>query len=58
MVCGSIGEVDVAFEWLDEALRVRDPALVQIRIAPMFDPLRSDARFDQILASVGLKDGD
>ena len=55
MVAGGLGELDTAFRWLEEAVRVHDPALVQARIAPMFAELRADPRFDKILERVGLK---
>ncbi|HEX8031404.1 MAG TPA: tetratricopeptide repeat protein, partial [Vicinamibacterales bacterium] len=55
MVAGGLGELDTAFRWLDEAVRLHDPALVQARIAPFFAELRADPRFDRVLERVGLK---
>jgi hypothetical protein len=45
-----------AFEWLDRGYEERDYALTSLRVAPFFDPLRSDARFTQLLNKVELKE--
>jgi len=39
------GEKDQAFEWLEKAASERAPFLVYLTIDPMWEPLRSDARF-------------
>ena len=54
MVAGGLGELDLAFRLLDEAVKVHDPALLQARVAPMFGELRKDPRFDRLLAQIGL----
>ncbi|HJP94425.1 MAG TPA: protein kinase [Pyrinomonadaceae bacterium] len=40
---------DEAIEYLDKAFDARHPGLVLIRIEPMFDGLRSDERFKQLI---------
>ena len=45
----SMGENDLAFEWLDHALRERSTFLSFVTIEPLFDPLRSDPRFQTLL---------
>ena len=47
-------EPDRAFEWLDRAVRERDPIAAYLKIDPWFDGLRSDPRFDALLARLGL----
>ena len=42
---GAAGEFDAAFEHLDRALDLRDPALVYLAVAPQWDSLRDDPRF-------------
>jgi tetratricopeptide (TPR) repeat protein len=39
------GETDAAFDWLDRALDLRDPWLVQGMFDPWLAPLRGDPRF-------------
>jgi DNA-binding winged helix-turn-helix (wHTH) protein/tetratricopeptide (TPR) repeat protein len=51
---GDAGRLDVAFDYLDQAITARDPALVYLAIAPHWDSLRGDSRFSQRLERVGL----
>jgi serine/threonine-protein kinase len=48
IVYAGLNENDKAIEYLNKAYDVRHPGLVLIRIEPMFDGLRADARFDQL----------
>ena len=48
------GELDQAFEWLDRALRVQDPGLLELRNFPNFRPVRSDPRWGAFLRKAGL----
>ncbi len=50
----ALGEKDLAFEWLQKAYEDRSGWLVYLKIDPMFDPLRSDPRFTDLLRRVGL----
>jgi hypothetical protein len=43
-----------AFEWLEKAFAERSANLTVLKAEPMFDPLRSDARFQALLQRVGL----
>jgi len=51
---GRVGDLGAAFEHLDRALDARDPALVHLAVAPQWDRLRGDPRFDDRLARMGL----
>jgi TolB-like protein len=42
------GNTIKALEWLDTAMRPRDPALVWLKLDPFFDPLRKEPRFQAI----------
>jgi tetratricopeptide (TPR) repeat protein len=53
-IYGALGDRDRAFAWLDKGLAERDFILVLLKVEPMFDPLRSDPRFDDLLRRVGL----
>jgi tetratricopeptide (TPR) repeat protein len=37
-----------AIEWLETALRLRDPGLVQLKTDPLMEPLRQEPRFKAI----------
>jgi hypothetical protein len=51
-----LGELDRAFEWLDNACRERSTFLPWIRSWPLFRPLRNDPRYDLLLTRIGLRD--
>jgi tetratricopeptide (TPR) repeat protein len=52
---GGLGEKDEAFKWLDKALEMREGPMVYLKVEPFFKELRSDPRFDNLIAKVGLK---
>jgi tetratricopeptide (TPR) repeat protein len=54
---GAAGEMDAAFEQLDRALALRDPALVYLAVGPQWDSLRNDRRFNERLTSMALPSG-
>ena len=55
VVYGALGKKDEAFAWLDKAVIAHDGAPVQsIKVNPLFDPLRSDPRFAEVLRRKGL----
>jgi TolB-like protein/tetratricopeptide (TPR) repeat protein len=49
-----LGETDEAFHWLGLAYQEKIDRLVYLSVEPMADPLRSDPRFAQLLAKIGL----
>jgi Tfp pilus assembly protein PilF len=49
-----LGDRDRAIEWLEKARANRDDWLPLSVVDPLFDPLRSDARFQALLKSIGL----
>ena len=53
-----LGEKDRAFEWLEKAIRERglaSPLLTFIKVDPIWDPLRSDPRFQDLLLRMNLE---
>jgi TolB-like protein/tetratricopeptide (TPR) repeat protein len=42
------GDAPKALEWLETALRLRDPDLIQLKTDPLLDPLRQEPRFKAI----------
>jgi serine/threonine protein kinase len=55
MVYIGIGDKDNAFKWLDKACDERDNWMVWLNVYPVFDNLRADPRFAELLSKVGLK---
>jgi TolB-like protein/DNA-binding winged helix-turn-helix (wHTH) protein/Flp pilus assembly protein TadD len=54
IVYTGLGEKEQAFEWLDKAYNGQDSNLVYLKVDPMFDNLRSDPRYADLLRRVGL----
>jgi len=52
---GEAGEMDRAFEHLRKAIETHDPSLVHLAVAPQWDSIRADPRFEQCLARMGLR---
>jgi TolB-like protein/DNA-binding winged helix-turn-helix (wHTH) protein len=42
------GDAREALEWLEAALRLRDPELISVKTDPLLDPLRNEPRFQAI----------
>ena len=50
-----LGQMDDVFKWLDRAFEERDcRRFAYFLVDPIFDPLRSDPRFGELLRRVGL----
>jgi len=49
-----LGDNDQAFAWLDKSLAAHSPGLTALKVDPIYDPLRSDPRFQPVLRRVGL----
>jgi Flp pilus assembly protein TadD len=54
LVYAGLGDVDRACDALDAACRERHGLLVYLRVEPLWNPLRADARFDRLLREIGL----
>lgn len=54
MAYAAIGESDLALARLEEAYEARDFWIVWLKVQPELDPLRGDARFQQLLHKVRL----
>ena len=50
-----LGEKDQAFDWMQKAYEDRSAWLVYLKVDPVWDPLRTDPRFADLLNRVGLK---
>jgi len=50
----ALGDKEMGFRWLEKAQSERDFYLAWIKVDPALDPLRSDARFKELLGRMGL----
>jgi TolB-like protein/DNA-binding winged helix-turn-helix (wHTH) protein/Tfp pilus assembly protein PilF len=50
------GDVRKSLEWLDTAMRVRDPGLFYVKTDPLLDPVRKEPRFQAIEQKLKLGD--
>jgi serine/threonine-protein kinase len=49
-----VGNKDGAFALLDNAIAERDPMVRDLKVSPMWDPLRNDPRFGKMLKRLNL----
>ena len=54
-IYAGLGEKDQAFKWLERAYEERDVWLMNLKVDPVFAKLRSDKRFQDLLARAGLR---
>ena len=48
-----IGEIEEAMTWLERAYEEREPLMLLAKTDPRLDPLRTDARFQNLLRRIG-----
>ena len=56
IVYAGLGMIDDAFHWLEKAVEERDGLLIYLKVGSVFDRLRSDPRFQEIVKRVGLQE--
>jgi DNA-binding winged helix-turn-helix (wHTH) protein/TolB-like protein len=54
-IYAGLGDKDQAFKWLEKAYEERDIWLMNLKVDPVFSKLRSDRRFPDLLARIGLR---
>jgi tetratricopeptide (TPR) repeat protein len=54
LLYADVGDKDQAFRWLNTAYQERDWLLQRLKTYFLFDPLRSDPRFPELVRKVGL----
>jgi hypothetical protein len=50
------GNAPKALDWLDTALRLRNPGLEALKTNPLFDPIRKEPRFQAIETALKFPD--
>jgi len=50
------GDTARALDWLDTAMRLRDPTLIQTKSDPIMDPLRKEPRFQAVMRELKFPD--
>jgi serine/threonine protein kinase/Tfp pilus assembly protein PilF len=55
MRCAEAGDLDAAFEHLQRLISARDPVCVHLAVAPQWDSLRADPRFNECLTRMKLR---
>ncbi|PYS25781.1 MAG: hypothetical protein DMF72_00650 [Acidobacteria bacterium] len=50
----ALGKRDEAFKWLSQSVDGRFGPLIYLKVNPIWDPLRGDARFEELVRRVGL----
>lgn len=50
-----LGDKDQAFEWLAKCIEQRTRLVFRLKVQPMFDPLRSDPRYPELLRRMNLE---
>jgi hypothetical protein len=43
------GDRNTALDWVEKALKLRDPGLVYTKVDPLMDPLRGEPRFQAVV---------
>ncbi|MCM3871320.1 MAG: tetratricopeptide repeat protein [Pyrinomonadaceae bacterium] len=54
IVYTGLGELDQAFEWFEKAYQANSGPLVYLKVDPIYDSLRSDPRFNDLLRRMNL----
>jgi len=55
LLCTGLSEKEQALEWLEKSYEEHSPKLGMLKIEPLFDPLRDDPRFQDLLRRMNLE---
>ena len=53
-VYATLGETDKAIDWLNKGYEQRVFSMFFVSVDPLFDPIRDDARFQELVRRIGL----
>ena len=54
-IYAALNNVEKTFEWLEKAYDDGSPDLIELNSEPIFDPIRGDPRFSDLMARIGWK---
>jgi serine/threonine-protein kinase len=54
IVYTGLGEKQLALEWFEKAYEERSGALIYLKVEPLYDSLRSEPRFNDLLRGMNL----
>ena len=52
--CVRVGDKESAFQWLEKGFEERDDLMINLKVEPVFDGLRSDQRLQDLVRRVGI----
>jgi tetratricopeptide (TPR) repeat protein len=52
--CVRVGDKESAFQWLEEGFEERDDLMINLKVEPVFDSIRSDPRYENLVRRVGI----
>jgi len=55
LVYAALGEIDIAFKYLEESYEHHEESILSLKVDPKADPLRSDPRFLGLLQKIGVE---
>ncbi|MCZ6521198.1 MAG: hypothetical protein O6848_06870, partial [Bacteroidetes bacterium] len=53
MIYTVLGEIDLAFEWLEKSYQDHEVEMYWLKVEPPFEPIRGDPRYQEMLDKVG-----
>ena len=56
MFYAAMGEIDLAFEWLEKGYNKHEIEMYWLKVEPPFEPIRSDPRYQVMLEKIGYPD--
>ena len=52
--CVRVGEEECAFQWLEKGFDERDDLMINLKVEPVFDAIRSNPRYQDLIRRVGI----
>jgi hypothetical protein len=49
-----VGDKECAFRWLEKGFEERDDLMINLKVEPVFDRIRTDPRYQELVRRVGI----